>query len=301
MALVDVSNPDKLIFERAGLTKSDLVEHYSTVAERMLAFMADRPLTLQRFPNGIESKGFMQKNASDHFPETIGRFEVPKNDGGVTTYPVVTGAEDVAYLANQGTITFHMWLTTTAHPDAPDWLVMDLDPEDGDLAGVRSAAHVIRSLLAGFNIEGFPIATGSSGFHVWVPLGGGHTGEDVVMSARALAGLAATQRAEGLTTEFLKKNRKGRVFVDWLRNVPGATTVVPFSLRPRPTAPVAVPLIWDEIDEVRPDSWTLGTLGDRMELPVDVAPQVLPVSDIVQQARAEGVDLDSGFDRFGRK
>ncbi len=301
MALVQVSNPDKLIFERAGLTKSDLVEHYSAVADHMLSFMAGRPLTLQRFPNGIESKGFMQKNASDHFPETIGRFEVPKNDGGVTTYPVVTRPEDVAYLANQGTITFHMWLSTMARPDAPDWLVMDLDPEDGDLPGVRSATHVIRSLLAEFNIEGFPIATGSSGFHVWVPLGGWHTGEDIVMSARALAGLAATQHAEGLTTEFLKKNRQGRVFVDWLRNVPGATTVVPFSLRPRPTAPVAVPVTWKEVDSVRPDSWTLGSLEDRIELSVDISPQTLPTSDILERARAEGVDLDSNFDRFGRR
>ncbi len=300
MALVDVSNPDKPIFERAGFTKSDLVEHYSTVAGPMLAFMAERPLTLQRFPNGIESKGFMQKNASDHFPETIGRFEVPKNDGGFTTYPVVNRPEDVAFLANQGTITFHMWLSTRVHPDAPDWLVMDLDPEAGDLAGVRSATHTIRSLLAEFHVEGVPIATGSSGFHVWVPLGAGHTGEDVAMTARALAGLAAIRHAEELTTEFLKKNRRGRVFVDWLRNTPGATTVVPFSLRPRPTAPVAVPVTWEEVDSVRPDSWTLGSLEDRIELSVDVSPQTLPTSDILERARAEGIDLDSGFDRFGR-
>jgi bifunctional non-homologous end joining protein LigD len=299
--MVEVSNPDKLIFEKAGFTKADLVDHYERVGEAMLVFLSGRPLTLQRFPNGVESKGFMQKNASDHFPDSIGRFEVPKNDGGTTTYPVVELADDIAYLANQGTVTFHMWTATTERPSNPDWMVVDLDPSEGDLDGVRRTVHEVRRVLADFGIDGFPLVTGSSGFHVWIRLDGVHDDGEVAIASRALSGLVATAIPETATLEFLKKERKGRVFVDWLRNTPGSTVVVPLSLRPRANAPVAVPITWDEVDGAVPDGWTIDALGDRLDIPVDPPPTSLPVEDIVAAARAAGVDLDSTFDRFGRK
>jgi bifunctional non-homologous end joining protein LigD len=299
--MVQVTSPDKLIFEEAGLTKADLVGHYERVGERLLAFAAGRPLTLQRFPNGVAAKGFMQKNASDHFPGSIARFEVPKQDGGVTHYPVVDGVDDLAYLANQGTVTFHMWTSSVARPDRPDWLVLDLDPSTDDLDLVRRGVHDLRALLDEFGVDGFPLATGSSGFHVWVPLDGSLSIQDAALATRALAGLAAARHPERLTIEFLKRERTGRVFVDWLRNNPTATVVTPFSLRPKPTAPVAVPLRWDEVDSVMPDRWTLTDLGDRLDLDVTIEPQRPPVDDIVDRARSEGVDLDSPFDRFGRR
>ena len=299
--MVHVTSPDKLIFEAAGLTKADLVGHYGRVGERLLTFAAGRPLTLQRFPNGIGAKGFMQKNASDHFPDSIERFEVPKQDGGVTEYPVVDRVDDLAYLANQGTVTFHMWTSSAAEPERPDWLVLDLDPSADDLDGVRRGVHDLRALLEEFGIDGFPLATGSSGFHAWVPLDGSLSMHDASLVTRALAGLAAARHPERLTVEFLKRERKGRVFVDWLRNNPTATVVTPFSLRPKPTAPVAVPLRWDEVDGVTPDRWTLTDLGDRLDLDVTIEPQRPPLDEIVDRARSEGVDLDTPFDRFGRR
>lgn len=299
--MVDVSNPDKLIFERAGFTKADLVAHYELVGDHLVGFLSGRPLTLQRFPNGIDSKGFMQKNASAHFPDSIERFEVPKNDGGSTFYPVVTRVDDVAYLANQGTVTFHMWTATTRDPSHPDWLVVDLDPDEGDIEGVRATVHQVRRTLGAFGLEGFPLVTGSSGFHVWVRLDGARDEREVALASRALAGIVAQAIPDTATLEFLKKNRKGRVFVDWLRNTPGSTVVVPYSLRPRPNAPVAVPIIWDEVDVAEPDGWTLAELGDRMEVPADPPAVSLPVDDIVEAARAAGVDLDTNIDRFGRK
>lgn len=299
--MVEVSNPGKTMFPERSLTKADLVAHYESVAERMLPFVTGRPLTLQRFPDGIGGKGFMQKNASKHFPTSIARFEVPKNDGGVTTYPVVDRADDLAYLANQGTVTFHVWTATAADPDHPDWLVIDLDPDGDDLAGVRRATETTRQVLARFDLVGFPMATGSSGFHVWVRLDGAAATDDVALASRALAGLVALEIPEVATTEFLKKDRSGRVFVDWLRNTPGATVVAPFSLRPRPTAPVAVPLAWDELADAAPDGWTLGALEDRSTPASADEPLSLPTDEIVAVARADGVDLDSSFDRFGRR
>jgi bifunctional non-homologous end joining protein LigD len=298
---VEVTNPDKLIFEAAGLTKTDLVGHYQRVGERMLTFVAGRPLTLQRFPNGVGARGFLQKNASDHFPDSITRFEVRKQDGGTTRYPVVDRIDDLAYLANQGTVTFHMWTSTAERPGHPDWLVLDLDPVRGDLDGARRAVHDLRELLDHFNLDGFPLATGSSGFHVWIPLDGSTTARQATLATRALAGLAAARHPQRLTVEFLKKERRGRVFVDWLRNGPTSTVVAPFSLRPEPMAPVAVPLRWDEVDGAEPDRWTLSDLGDRLEVGTDLTLQAPPVADIADRARAEGVDLDTPFDRFGRR
>ena len=297
---MEVSSPDKVMFPDDGVTKADVVAHYERVAVRMLDFCGGRPLTLQRFPRGIDAKGFMQKNAADHFPDSIRRLPVPKRSGGETLYPVVDRPDDIAYLANQNTVTFHMWTSSAVRPGRPDWMVIDLDPEAGDLSGVRSATRLIREVLESFDIGAFPVATGSKGFHVWVPLDGDLGFDDVALAARALAGLATTRAPDQVTTEFLKKNRDGRVFVDWLRNGPIATVVVPFSLRPRAGAPVAVPLRWEELDEAEPDRWRLVDLGDRLDLDPAIAPQRLPVDAIVAASRAAGVDLDTPHDRFGR-
>lgn len=295
-----VSSPEKLLFPADGITKAEVVRHYELVGSRMLDFASGRPLTLQRFPRGINAKGFMQKNAADHFPESIRRFPVPKREGGDTVYPVVEHPEDLAYLANQNTLTFHMWTSSAERPDTPDWLVLDLDPEQGDVEKARHATRVVREVLASFDIDGVPIATGSKGFHVWVPLDAGHSFEQVSLVARAVAGLAVKTDPDQLTTEFLKKNRGSRVFVDWLRSTPTATVVVPFSLRPRPGAPVAVPLRWNELDSAQPDGWTIGALADRLAIDTKLPATQLPVDVIVEAANAQGVDLETQHDRFGR-
>jgi bifunctional non-homologous end joining protein LigD len=297
---VKVSSPDKLIFPADGLTKADLVAHYQLVGDAMLGFLANRPLTLQRFPRGIEAKGFMQKNAARHFPESITRLPVPKRGGGETIYPVVHVAGDLAYLANQNTVTFHMWTSTVDLPSHPDWLVIDLDPEEGNLDGVRTATEIIGGILDRFGLVGFPMATGSKGFHVWVPLDASLDYGAVSNVSRALAGLATTQSPDLLTTEFLKKNRKGRVFVDWLRNGPTATVVVPFSVRPRARAPVAVPLSWEELGTAKPAGCTMSHVESRLEQIPHLDSQLLPVDQIVDAALEAGVDLETPHDRFGR-
>jgi len=298
--VIAVSNPTKVIFPAAGFTKADVVAHYERVGDQMLHFLGGRPLTLQRFPKGIGQKGFMQKNAGKHFPNSIGRHAVPKRDGTMTNYAVVHQVEDLAYLANQGVVTFHMWMATAAEPDRPTWMVLDLDPEAQDLAGVRFATAAVGDLLDEFGLEGFVVATGSKGFHVWVPIDGKVGFGGVSLATRAIASILAVRFPDRLTVDFLKKDRAGRVFVDWLRSTPIATTVVPFSLRPRPGAPVAVPMYWHELEDARPDGWTLDNLGDRFDVHTAIAAQPLPVDDIVALARAVGADLDTPHDRFGR-
>jgi bifunctional non-homologous end joining protein LigD len=125
------------------VTKADVVAHYRRFGSRMLDLAGGRPLTLQRFPRGVDARGFMQKNAPDHFPASIERLTVPKRGGGTTTYPVVVEAADFAYLANQNTVTFHMWTSSADKPGIPDWLVIDLDPPEGATANVREATVVV--------------------------------------------------------------------------------------------------------------------------------------------------------------
>ncbi|MDH5423091.1 MAG: non-homologous end-joining DNA ligase [Acidimicrobiia bacterium] len=297
-----VSSADRIMFPEVGLTKGDMVGYYETIADLIFPFLVARPLTLERYPQGIGTKGFMQKNAADHFPDSIERYEVPKSDGGTTTFPVITEPTDVPYLANQGTVSFHIWTSRVPDTDHPDYFVMDLDPEAGDVGKARSAAEAARDALASFGVESIPVATGSKGYHVWAPIVPDVAWQEVAIAAQSIAGLVVAANPDLATTEFLKKNRKGRVFVDWMRNHPGASVVSPFSIRPRPTAPVSTPITWDELAITDPDQWTVANLAERVaSLPAWPKPSVLPAAEMEAAARSVGVDLDTRVDRFGRE
>ena len=184
---VQVSSADRVVYPEVGWTKGDVVAYYSAVASTMLPHLAGRPLTLQRYPKGLSGPGFMQKNAPSHYPDEIGVWEVPKVDGGSTRYPVVTTEGAIPYLANQGTITFHAWTSTVDHAHHPDWLVMDLDPAEGDVESAREVAMATKQVFDTYGLESLPVATGSKGFHVWVSLEPTLDYAVVGRAARALA------------------------------------------------------------------------------------------------------------------
>lgn len=299
MGLVEVSNPDKVMYPADGYTKADVVGYYQKVAEAMVPHLEGRPLTLQRYPSGIHGDGFMQKNASSHFPDTIERVEVPK-EGGTTNHPLIDSAEDLMYLANQGTITFHIWTSRLPHLERPDRLVLDLDPPEGGEAP-RNTARVARSVMEEVGLDSGLMTTGSSGFHVVAPIRPDLDFAAVGHLSRLLAGVVAARIPQEATTEFLKKNRKGRVFVDWLRNRWAQSAVCPWSLRPLDGAPVAMPLVWDELEEAEPQGWNLATAPDRIDAvgtwpePVEVDPEAIEAL-----ATEHEVAIDEPFDRFGR-
>ena len=298
---MDISNPDKEYFP--GIAKRRVVEHYAAVADVMLPHVVNRPLTLERYPNGVSGKGFMQKNASKHFPDFIGRVEIT-TPNTTTVYPSISDAEGLLYLAGQGTITFHIPDSRNDDLGLPDRFVIDLDPAEDDPGTFVEVALATREVLADFGIDATPMVTGSKGIHVVVTLECTVRFDATELTTRALAGLVALARPELATTEFLKRDRAGRVFVDWLRNRPGATAVAPWSLRPRPEATVAVPIRWDEVGVVHPAGITIHDVAARLEIGVEWAAPV-DLSDRVQAieaaARAAGVDLDTPFDRFGRQ
>ncbi len=300
--MVEVSSPGKVMFPDAGLTKADLVGHYERAGGRMVAHVAGRPLTLHRFPGGITSKGFLQKNAADHYPASIRRVEVPKREGGVTIYPVVEEAEDLAYLANQNTVTFHIWTSRLPDLERPDRVIFDLDPADGDWEAARLAAAAVRDYLDAIGLPTAPMTTGSNGYHLVSRIEPEVHVDELSDFARTAAALVARRHPDLLTDEFRIDKRKGRVYVDWLRNRFGQTGVAAWSVRARPGAPVAVPFRWDELGDTLPRRWTLTDVATRLELPdpiaelaaVDAAPALEAVA---AQAEEAGLELEP-FDRF---
>jgi bifunctional non-homologous end joining protein LigD len=268
----------------------------------MLPHLVDRPLTLQRFPQGIESPGFMQKNAGKGFPPYIRRINLPKVDGTVS-YPAISDLEGLRYLVNQNTVTFHIPCFRASDLEHPDRLVFDLDPTEGDAEGARVGARAVKQLLSDWQISSWVMTSGSKGYHVVISLQPTVGFDQLSRFAQAVAYLLAHGQPDRLTVEFLKRERKGRVFIDWLRNQFGATGVCPYSLRPRPGAPIAMPIGWEELDESDPDRFRLPDIADRLTvdpwaeaLPQDLAPAVAALEEELERAR---IELPS-FDRFGR-
>jgi bifunctional non-homologous end joining protein LigD len=166
---VKLSNPQKVLFPAAGLTKADLIDYYRRIARVMLPHLAGRPLSFERYPEGIAAEGFMQKNASEYFPSWLRRVRLAKQDG-VVDHIVAEDQAALIYLANQACITFHVWLSRIDRVDHPDRMVFDLDPSDDDFGKVKWAAREARALLEELGLVPFLQVTGSRGLHIWVPL-----------------------------------------------------------------------------------------------------------------------------------
>jgi bifunctional non-homologous end joining protein LigD len=261
---IRVTHPDKVMFPESGITKSEIVSYYGRVARVMLPYLRGRPLMLERRPEGLAGPIFYQKQISAYFPDWIHRTTVTK-EGGTVTHVVCDDAATLVYLANQGCLTPHVWLSRADDPDRPDRLIIDLDPSSEDVEDVRFAARAARQLLTGAGLQPFLMATGSRGFHVVVPLRREEGFDEVRAVARGLANALARLSPDRLTTAARKADRGRRVYLDVLRNAYAATAVAPYAIRARPGAPVAVPLDWDELDTARPDGWTIRTVLERLE------------------------------------
>lgn len=248
---IDISNLDKVLFPDAGITKGDLVDYYRRVAPTMLPHIRDRPLTLQRFPDGIAAEGFYQQNVSDHFPDWIGRATLPRESGGKVEHCLCNDAATLVYLAGQATITPHAWLARAGRPRHPDRMVFDLDPTGDDFTPVRLAARTIRRVLDELKLASFVMTTGSRGLHVVVPLDASRDFDATRAFARRVATLAAAREPGRLTIEQRKDKRDGRLYLDIMRNAYGQTAVAPYAVRAKPAATVAMPLAWDELGDKR--------------------------------------------------
>jgi bifunctional non-homologous end joining protein LigD len=263
---VQVSSVAKPFFPDAGLVKGDLLAYYRDVAEVMLPHLRGRPLNLQRFPNGVNGKGFWQQGASEHFPDWIRTVTVERRGrGGTVDHVVCDDAATIVYLANLSTVTFHAWTSTVEHLARPDLVIIDLDPDpDQGLEVVRAAARSVKAACEEVGLAPFIQTSGSRGYHVVTPLQPGPDVEVVRDFAAELALLVAARDPDRLSVEWRKAKRDGRLLLDTARNGYAQTLVAPYSVRPKPEAPVATPIEWSELGRVEPRSYTVANLRRRL-------------------------------------
>lgn len=282
MSRVKITHPERVLFPEVGLTKADLAGYYERVAPLMVPHLKGRPVSMQRFPGGLSGPGFFHKDAPDYFPDWIERAEMTKA-GGTVTHAVVNNADSLVYLANHGTITPHVWLSRADKPRRPDRLVFDLDPLRDDFAQVRRAARNVAALLEELGLTPYPMVTGSRGIHLWVPIRRDRDTEQVKEFTRAVAQLAAERHPDDLTNEWRKEKRDEKILVDVARHGYAQTVVPPYAVRPRPAAPVAMPISISDLSDskLRPDRWTiqnafrrLGRASDPWEGFFDTAPSL---------------------------
>jgi bifunctional non-homologous end joining protein LigD len=249
--IVRITNRDRVIFPDSTLTKGDLADYYQAVAPIMLPHMARRPISLVRCPQGRSSKCFFQKHDSGSFGGSVRHVPIMEKDGGVEDYLYVEDAAGVLSCVQMGTIEFHGWGSHVADVEAPDRMSFDLDPDEGlGFEDVKKAAFDLRRQLGDVGLVSFAMLSGGKGIHVIVPLTPGHDWDVHKDFSRRFAEAISIAEPERFVATMSKAKRKGKIFIDWLRNQRGSTAVMPYSARARSGAPVAAPVGWDELRDI---------------------------------------------------
>ncbi|MEJ5976633.1 DNA ligase D [Novosphingobium sp. PS1R-30] len=262
---VKISNRERVIFPESQITKGQLADYYAAVAPIMLPWLGSRPMSMVRCPQGRAKKCFFQKHDAGSFGETVRQVGIAEKDGHEEPYLYVDTPEGLLTCVQMGTIEFHGWGARIEDVEKADRLVFDLDPDEGlDFENVRSAAFQFRDILKSIGLETFPMLTGGKGVHVIAPLVPKAEWHDVKDFAHRLAQAVAQADPAHFTAALPKAQRKGRIFVDYLRNQRGATAVMPYSARARDGAPVAAPVTWKEMEAI--DKPSHFHVGDEKEL-----------------------------------
>jgi bifunctional non-homologous end joining protein LigD len=283
--VISCTNVDRVVFADGAITKGDVIAFYRDIAGLALPELRGRPLTLERFTKGIEAGGFFQKHWQKHFPSWLDHIAVPGKTP--VTYPICDTQAGLVYFANQGAIALHVWTSRKAKLDRsgfagarstaegrsgesiehPDLLVFDLDPPEGRFELARDAARLVRAALDELALPAFVKTTGGKGLHVVTPLDGHATFAEVAALTDAISKRLCARHPDRLTMEFYKKDRGDRLFLDTMRNAPGATFIAAYSLRGRPHAPVSAPVTWEELEDpqLRADSFTLRNLPEVLQ------------------------------------
>jgi bifunctional non-homologous end joining protein LigD len=279
-----ITHPEKVLFPEDGITKGELAAYYEMIAPVMLPHIRGRPITMERFHRGIGEKGFFQKDVSKGFPEWLQRVEVQKK-GGTVHHPLVTDARSLVWLANQNSITPHVWIARVPDLWHPDICVFDLDPSEEHLETLSATAIALRDLLSELGLESWVKTSGSKGFHIVVPLDGTADYSEVGSFGNAVGAMLVRRDPNHLTLEFSKADRGGRILVDTGRNAFHATFAAAYSVRAKPGAPVSAPCTWDEIrNGAGPRSFSLRGMADRVSTAGDVWSELLMRSQTLRPA-----------------
>lgn len=251
MKHVEITHPDKILFPKEKITKQELADYYANVAHLMIPLIKDRPISMKRYPEGIKKEGFFQKNAPAGMPSWIKTAKVSRKEKGTTHMVLCQDKETLQWLANQNCITPHIWLSKIDKPTIPDQMIFDLDPpprKGFDL--VIEGALTLRTILEKeYKSKPLVMTTGSRGLHVIVPIKRQLPFDEVRKKAREIADQLVATDPKKYTTEARLNKRKGRLYIDIMRNGYGQTVVAPYSVRPLKGAPIATPLFWEELKD----------------------------------------------------
>ena len=277
------TNLSKVYWPDEGYTKRDMINYYYQVAEYILPYLKDRPQSLNRFPNGIHGKSFYQKNVKGKSPDWVRTFPYTTSDGENKEYLLGNDEATLLWMANLGCIEMNPWFSRVQAEDYPDFCIIDLDPDKNTFDQVIEAALEVKKVLDMLGVPSYPKTSGSTGIHIYIPLGARYTYDQSQMFARIVANLVHQRIPEFTSVERMVKNRDGKMYIDFLQNRPGATVAGPYSLRPKPGATVSMPLHWDEVKKgLKMQDFTIKNAVARLKKEGDLFSNVL----------GEGIDIE---------
>jgi bifunctional non-homologous end joining protein LigD len=288
---VTFSNIDKVFFPGDGYTKGDLIQYYASVAPLLLPHLRGRPISMSRYPDGIDGPSFYEKRAPGHQPEWMRTTPVVSDSqGGIIDFLLADSAESLTWFANMGCVEFHPFHSTIDDLDKPSYAIFDFDPAQGSSWDqVTGAAQLLRVALGQLGLTGYPKLSGSRGLHVYVPLEPVHSHSRVRRFVGEVGEYLAAANPDDITMEWDKPKRKGKVFVDHNRNSFGQTVASVYSVRPRAGAPVAAPLTWEEVGSVANGDLTIVNIWDRLQR----------FGDLFAPVAAGGQTLDDAEEALG--
>lgn len=271
---VKITHPERVVFPKDGITKGNLADYYREMAPLLLAGMAERPLSLVRCPDGIGGKCFFQKHGAGNLGKQIGSVSILEKNGERENYLCLEDAHGLIECVQMGAIEFHGWGSHAGNLEQPDRLVFDLDPDEAlGFPEVRKAAQDVKRHLADIGLTSFAMLSGGKGVHVIAPVRPEQDWDAVSDFTHRFALALATAEPDRFVATMSKAKRKGRIFIDWLRNQRGSTAIMPYSVRARDGAPVATPVTWRELDEF--DSAAAFRISDRKQLAKRAASRAL--------------------------
>lgn len=264
IAGIKITSPDKVLFEDPEIKKADVVRYYEKVSERMLPYVSNRILSIVRCPKGISQSCFFKKHPGPD-NKAIVTMPITNSKGETEEYFYIENATGLIYEAQMGTLEFHTWGSRVDNLEKPDIMVFDLDPDEGmDLKTVRQGVKDVKSILEQLSITSFLKTSGGKGYHVVVPFQPIAEWETFHDFARRIAQVMEQKWPDRYTSNVRKANRKNKIFIDWIRNGRGATSVAPYSIRARKGARVSMPITWEELDTIAPDGVTMADALTRI-------------------------------------
>ena len=278
------TNLSKIFWPKEKYTKRDMLNYYYQAAPYILPYLKDRPQSMNRYPNGINGKSFYQKDITGKAPDWIKMEPYRTSEGGDKNFLVPEDEAAILYMANAGAIELNPWNSTIHKEDYPDWCLIDLDPSDkNNFDQVIQTAQVTKEVLDHLGVTGYPKTSGSTGIHIYIPLGAKYTYDQCQLFGKIIATQVHAILPEFTSVERLTRNRKNKLYVDYLQNRPKATLAAPYSLRPKPGATVSMPLYWEEVKKgLAMNDFTIANAMDRIKREGDIFKAVL----------GKGIDLE---------